>query len=289
MELPFKHQYKTLVCEMTALGVYNVGAQKCVALHQWGPGVRNHYLIHYIVSGKGVFTVGDRIYHIRAGQAFLALPDTEITYYADEEDPWEYVWVGFAGTDAQTILQCTDFSPDSPVIEPPDGEAFRKAILRIWAARGADFNHAVRMTGELYSALSILMHSQPPHRAEDVASQYVQKAATYIAHHYAYPISIPDIASYVGVDRSHLYTVFKQVIGVSPKDYLTDYRIRKACALLREPALSITAVANSVGFENNLYISKVFRKRMGLTPSDYRKQAGPAKPPSDIMDEFDKL
>ena len=228
-------------------------------------------------------------YHIRAGQAFLALPNTEITYYADEEDPWEYVWVGFAGTDAQTILQCTDFSPECPVIEPPDGEAFRKAILRIWAARGADFNHAVRMTGELYSALSILMHSQPPHRAEDVASQYVQKAATYIAHHYAYPISIPDIASYVGVDRSHLYTVFKQVIGVSPKDYLTDYRIRKACSLLREPALSITAVANSVGFENNLYFSKVFRKRMGLTPSDYRKQAGPAKPPSDIMDEFDKL
>ena len=80
MELPFKHQYKTLVCEMTALGVYNVGAQKCVALHQWGPGVRNHYLIHYIVSGKGVFTVGDRTYHIRAGQAFLALPNTEIKY-----------------------------------------------------------------------------------------------------------------------------------------------------------------------------------------------------------------
>ena len=44
-----------------------------------------------------------------------------------------------------------------------------------------------------------------------------------------------------------------------------------------------------MGFENNLYFSKVFRKRMGLTPSDYRKQAGPAKPPSDIMDEFDKL
>lgn len=289
MELPFKHQYKTLLGEMTALGVYNVGSQKCMPLHQWGPGVRNHYLIHYIVSGKGVFVEGDKTYRIGAGEAFLALPDTEITYYADADDPWEYAWVGFAGTDAQPILQCTAFSEGSPVIRPEDGEAFHKALLRIYAARGADFNHAVRMTGELYSALSLLMHSQPARRDESIAAQYVQKAATYIAHHYAYPISIPDIASYVGIDRSHLYTVFKQVTGVSPKDYLTDFRIRRACALLREPALSITAVANSVGFENNLYFSKVFRKRMNLSPSDYRRQAGPAKPASDALDEFDAL
>ena len=115
------------------------------------------------------------------------------------------------------------------------------------------------------------MRDDPSRRAEDVATQYVQKAATYIAHHYAYPITVLDVASYVGIDRSHLYTVFKQVLGVSPKDYLTDFRIRKACTLLREPELSITAAANSVGFENNLYFSKVFRKRMGVTPSQYRR------------------
>lgn len=290
MEFPFKHQYKTLISEMTALGVYSVGAEKCLPLHQWGPGVRNHYLIHYVVSGKGVYILGEKTYHLGAGDAFLVLPDTEITYYADADDPWEYVWVGFAGTDAQPILQCTAFSPDIPVIRPENGEAFHQAILNIYAAHGSDFIHVVRMTGELYTALSLLMHSQSPHRSEDIASQYVQKAATYIAHHYAYPISVMDIAAYVGVDRSHLYTVFKQVIGISPKDYLTDFRIRKACALLREPALSVTAVANSVGFENNLYFSKVFRKRMGLTPSDYRRQAGPAKPLTDeFLDDFDKL
>lgn len=271
MELPFKQSYKTMLHVLTALGVYNVGHQKCTPLYQWGPGVRNHYVIHYVVAGKGYYLLGGQRYEIHAGEAFLIVPDTEITYHADEIDPWEYVWVGFAGADAQPILQCTPLSEKEPVLHLADGETFRKAIERIYEARGADFNHAVRMTGELYTALSLLMRDDPSHRAEDVATQYVQKAATYIAHHYAYPITVLDVASYVGIDRSHLYTVFKQVLGVSPKDYLTDFRIRKACTLLREPELSITAAANSVGFENNLYFSKVFRKRMGVTPSQYRQ------------------
>ena len=273
METPFKQSYKIPHSEMAALGVYNVGRQKCTPLYQWGPGVRNHYLIHYVVSGRGVLECGGRVYPISAGDAFLILPDTAITYYADETDPWEYVWVGFAGTDAQPILQCTDFTPEAPVQRPKDGGAFCRAILRIYQARGASFGHAVRMTGELYSALSLLMKKEQPRKAEDAASGYVLKAVPYIAHHYALPISITDIASYVGIDRSHLYSVFKHVLGTSPKDYLTGFRIAKACALLGEPALSVAAVANSVGLENNLYFSKVFRKRMGITPSEYRRSA----------------
>lgn len=52
-----------------------------------------------------------------------------------------------------------------------------------------------------------------------------------------WPLTVTDVAAFVGIDRSHLYTVFKQTLGVSPKEYLTEYRLRRACALLLEPAL----------------------------------------------------
>ncbi len=270
MESAFKQSYKSPPSEMTALSVYNVGHQKCTPRYQWGPGVRNHYLIHYVVSGRGVYETRGRRYALRAGDAFLALPDTEITYYADESDPWEYVWVGFAGNDALPILQCTDFTPDSPVVHPRNGPEFRAAVQRVYEMRGAEFLHAVRMTGALYGALALLMRRENPERVGSAAEQYVRKAETYIAHHYALPLTVTDVAAYVGIDRTHLYAVFKQTTGLSPKEYLTDYRLRRACALLLEPALSVTAVANSVGFENSLYFSKVFRKHMGLSPSEYR-------------------
>ena len=51
----FKNSYKVKEKETVSLSVYNVGFQKCEPRYQWGPGVRDHYLIHYIVSGKGIY------------------------------------------------------------------------------------------------------------------------------------------------------------------------------------------------------------------------------------------
>ena len=81
-----------------------------------------------------------------------------------------------------------------------------------------------------------------------------------------------DIAYYVGISRSHLFRSFQHYMSRSPKEYLTEYRIKQACHLLRETDLSVSAIAYSVGFENNLYFSKAFRKQKGLSPSEYRKE-----------------
>ncbi len=65
--------YKVTEKELVSLSVYNVGFQKCDALYQWGPGIRDHYLIHYIISGKGP-TVAGQTYHLSGGDTF-GLPE----------------------------------------------------------------------------------------------------------------------------------------------------------------------------------------------------------------------
>ena len=56
----YKNSYKVAEKELVSLSVYNVGFQKCDPLYQWGPGIRDHYLIHYIISGKGYYNLGSR-------------------------------------------------------------------------------------------------------------------------------------------------------------------------------------------------------------------------------------
>ena len=112
----YKNSYKVTEKELVSLSVYNVGFQNCDPLCQWGPGIRDHYLIHYIISGKGYYKVNNKTYTLVAGDTFLVYPNTEVIYYADENEPWEYAWVGFTGSDALLILQATDFSVTSPVI-----------------------------------------------------------------------------------------------------------------------------------------------------------------------------
>ena len=108
-------------------------------------------------------------------------------------------------------------------------------------------------------------------RDRDVQMLYVEQARKYIEKNYSYPVTVEDVAVYVGISRSHLFRSFKLYMGKAPKEYLSEYRIEKACSLLKETSLSISAVAYSVGFDNNLYFSKVFKKYRKVSPSVYRE------------------
>lgn len=267
----YKNSYKATKKELVSLSVYNVGYQKCDSLYQWGPGVRDHYLIHYVISGCGYYELKNQKYELHAGDAFLVYPNQEVTYYADVSDPWEYAWVGFNGSDALSILNATDFTKEHPYINAaPFGEKILHQLLCIYEVRGNEFEQAVEMTGRLYTALALFMQGATKKPPQTSYSGYVQKAIAYISANYSYPITVEDIAAYVGLSRSHLFRSFEKVIEKSPKEYLTDFRIRQACNLLENSDLSVTAIANSVGFENNLYFSKAFHKVKGMSPKSYR-------------------
>lgn len=272
MENQYKKSYKSSNKELVSLCIYNAGYQKCNPRHQWGPGVRDHYLIHHVISGSGFYTVGAETYRLSAGDTFLVYPHTEITYYADADHPWEYAWVGFNGSDAALILKATDFSSGCPVIhETALSDSIRSGLLGIYEARGNAFANSVEMTGRLYQTLALFMKHSEDCGALNTVSSYVQKGISFISANYSYPISVEDIADYVGVSRSHLYRSFEVILSQSPKSYLTQFRLKQACYLLEHSSLSITAVANSVGFDNSLHFSKTFHQHIGLSPRAYRQ------------------
>ncbi|MDD3141827.1 MAG: AraC family transcriptional regulator [Lachnospiraceae bacterium] len=273
MSNSFKNSYKVSEKELVSLSVYNVGYQKCTPHYQWGPGIRDHYLIHHVVSGTGYYTVNNITYTLNSGDTFLIYPFDEVTYYADDSNPWEYCWVGFTGTDAKIILQATDFTKSSPVIHQSNmGDQIKRQLLHIYAARGSEFENAMEMTGRLYTTLALFMKGSIASRRDDSYQTYAKKGVEYIHSHYLYPITVEDIAEYVGISRSHLYRSFQVSLSQSPKDYLTDFRIKQACILLKQSSLSITAISKSVGFEDNLNFSKAFKKCKGLAPSIYAKE-----------------
>lgn len=259
---------------MISLSVYNVGHQHCTPGYAWGPGIRDHYLLHYISSGCGTYETGGNIYHLQKGDAFLAFPNTEIMYRADAADPWTYEWVGFQGTDAGAILRQTDFSESSPVLRNISyGDLLRKRLDAVSNAFGSTFSGSVKMTGELYLLLSVLTENASVSGAAAGAPSHTEnvlRAIEFISAKYSYGISVEDIADYVGVSRSTLFREFRRETELSPKEYLDRFRIQRAAALLSGTELKISSVAASVGYENGLYFSKVFRKYTGKSPSQYR-------------------
>lgn len=255
-----------------SLNIVNVGYEKCERLHSWGVGIRDNFLIHHITSGKGVYRTPNGHFSLTAGDTFLIYPNTEISYTADRDDPWEYYWTGFSGRDAEIIISQTDFSRTHPVIASECGDTVRDRISEIYQNRGYAPSDMLRMTGQLYLLLSLFISAPSSANAETSRFEsYVMTAERFVSGNYSLNISVEDIAASAGISRTTLFRAFKEITGISPVEYLTRFRTDRAARLLMETDLSVSAVSNSVGYEDSLYFSKVFRKYKGISPTEARK------------------
>lgn len=268
----FKHSYKSSAAGLP-LVVKNVGFQQCTPGYHWGAGMRDHYLLHYVVSGSGTYTLGGQSYDVHAGQIFLAWPNTLIRYCADETDPWEYYWLGVTGPDAAALIAQSGLRPDAPVRTIGFGRSFQRYITAIYDARGQSAWNRTQMLGYAYLLLGKLIEG----REEPASpSDMVDKAAEFISNNYTGQITIDDVAAYAGVSRSWLYRGFQRRFGCSPLAYLEDIRLQYAEQLLTATPLRVSEIAYSVGYADALYFSRVFSRRTGLSPTAYRaaRQSG---------------
>lgn len=264
----------------TDLMPYQYGHETCVPGHAFGPARRSHYLFHYIISGSGTFTAvssqGNRTdFPVTAGEGFLIFP-TEITsYIADFEDPWEYIWIEFDGTQVKTILDQLGLSPTSPIYHSRD-DALRARMLEAMQdllAHGGE--SPLLSVAETYRFLDSFMRSATPYRTPTVNklhSYYVDEALAFISERYRSEITVEDVARHVGLNRSYFGKVFKETMGVSPQQFLIGFRMEKAADLLKLSALSVAEVGRSVGYPNQLHFSRAFKSVHGVSPRAWRHE-----------------
>jgi AraC-like DNA-binding protein len=266
----FRKSFRFSFHSSLGLAVYSCGVQKCAPCHSWGPAVRDHYLIHCVISGRGAFSSQGKRYELSAGDGFVVVPERIVSYSADPGDPWEYCWVGFNGSDAKRLMEQTGLLEGEPVFHLQDRAP--GDILVSLCSRPADGPaDEARLTAGLLEFLAALMDrfgSRTPLPPGN-GYEYVQKAIRFITYHYSMEIGVSDVAASVGISRSHLYRLFMRHVSMPPNEYLIRYRVGKAASLLETGRLTVGEAAYSAGFSDQLYFSRVFRKYMGVPPSRY--------------------
>ncbi len=254
--------------ESAALRLHHCGHETCKSGHSFGPAVRVHYLLHYILEGSGKYYVNGKCHVLHKGQAFLIVPNVSTYYVADKETPWEYCWVGFDGYEAKTLLANCGFS-DNLILKEDKNDVFGSRIpemIRLFSQREVNDYEA---TGLLYLAFSALIQSLPRTGTEENTTE---KAAQYIQNNHTYPITVTDIAKHVGVSRSYLYKLFVKRFSLSPQEYIMNCRLNNAAVLLQKRQYNITEVAFSCGFQNASAFSKQFKKHFGVSPKEYKQE-----------------
>lgn len=260
------------------LGIYQAGKESCVPGHIFGPSVRNHYLFHYVHSGKGKLISPDSsgknvTREITAGQGFLIYPGIITTYMADYEDPWVYSWIEFDGLRVPPALELSDLSLDHPIWKSHDEAAHKAMKDYLFQIVHHSEEENLEIIGLLYLFLSSLIKASrrsKPAAVTTLADFYVKEAISFFERHYSEDISIEDTAAALGISRNYLYKIFQRIVGTSPREFLLQYRMNQAAKLLCVSSEKIADISRRVGYENQLHFSRAFKSFFDISPREYR-------------------
>lgn len=251
--------------------IYTCGYEDCKPGHSYGPLLRNGYMVHYILSGRGIYQCRGKTFHLEEDGAFLICPGELIYYEADREAPWIYTWIGMQGIKIKGYLERTSLL-ESLVFGYDGDPRLRACHERLFEAEQKTRSRDLLMNSVLYEYLFLLADHFPNRRPSgaEKRSTYVEEALNFMEGAFCDPITVQDIADHLSLNRSYLHRQFKAAMGVSVQDYLLDRRIRQACILLKNTDLPIQVVARSVSYQDALYFSKLFHQKKGVSPSQYR-------------------
>ncbi len=249
------------------------GFAQCEPLHSYGPASRPNYIIHYIMDGKGIYQVGEKKYKLSKGQGFLIEPEELTFYQADQEEPWSYLWVGVGGTGAKKFIQDIGLNSQQRIFRCADGEKLNEIVMDMMKHTRSTVSDLYYLQGKLYELFSVLAADVVIEELmeENKENRYIQEAVTYIRNHYAAGLTVEELAGYLRVNRSYLYTLFKNKLQLSPKEFLTKFRISRAREQLILTEESVENIAVACGYHSTLVFTKNFKQETGMTPTEFRK------------------
>lgn len=262
------------------IGLYQYGWEHCAPAHSFGPAARNHYIFHYVISGTGTLmadnSAGETItYQVKSGQGFMLFPGQINTYIADKQLPWEYMWIEFDGLRIKEALSVTDLCKDMPIYHSHSKELREKLADEMLYIVNHPHESSFHLIGHLYLFMDYLLQSAKSTKLVSsgrMSDYYIKEAINYIEQNFQNNISIEDIATVCGINRSYLGKIFRNSIGRSPQEFLMNYRMVKATELLKLTSLSIADISSAVGYENQLHFSRAFKNIYGVSPREWRNQ-----------------
>ena len=232
----------------------------------FGPSVRNQYIIHYVISGEGIFN-GNRV---KKGEGFLITPGLHEEYAADEGNPWAFVWIISTDPAMKYFFERHNASAETGIFEFFNLYEVEAVAKWIKSSERSSFSSAQLSETFLHifhSCIETESNSQIP-----APKLYFDFSVNYIKTNLHLPISVDELCCATGITQPYLYRIFKQYANCSPKQFILNGKLNKAKKLLLQTDLLISQIADSVGFESVLDFSKFFSKKCGVSPTEFRNK-----------------
>ena len=246
--------------------IHSLGYSDNPKVTQYASTGRGQYIIHLVLSGKGFFNGNE----VCAGQGFLITPHMQEDYHPDAETPWSFLWIISEDPEMQYFFDRFPSEAETGIFPFHNRYEAEAVIARLATIP----NHLppAPLLSELFLHLFHSCIATETSARPSPAKIYFEFSVNYIKTNLHTPISVDTLCRTVGITQPYLYKIFKKETGDSPKQYISGLKILKAKRLLTETDLSVSRVADSVGFESVIDFSKFFSRQTGMSPSAYREK-----------------
>jgi len=235
----------------------------------------SQFILIYCIDGKGEIRLNETVHSIPTDHFFIIPAGIPHAYRSDVHDPWSIYWIHFSGNKSgiYSRFACQPI----PIERGKTSRISDRVDLFSELFRNLDRGFGIETLEYVNLCLPHLLASfthlsQFRLIKESGEKDPVAQSINFMLENLTKKLKLEEIATETGLSASHYSRLFQNRTGHSPIDYFIQLKIQRACRLLDNSGLMIADVAREMGFDDQFYFSRVFRKVMGMSPVEYRKR-----------------
>ena len=275
------------------LQFHHCGMQESHPGQHYGFAMRPYQLIHFVLGGSGTLMIENRLYPVKTGQAFYIPAGASAYYSASVDDPWKYGWIGFFADARNPFIRRlfvdTYVADLSVPVTELEKELFSILAVTHPKAGEKESYREEEFPGEQFAAITeesqclevnsrmlhlfseLLKKNEKNKEEEKNGENYAADAKAYMDMYYGERLQIRDVAEALHIHPNYLSACFKKVYHQTPREYLNNLRMERACLLLGKTDYPVAVIAGTLGFGNPFQFSAMFKKHYGEAPMHYRE------------------
>ncbi|HTE31212.1 MAG TPA: AraC family transcriptional regulator [Chryseolinea sp.] len=262
-----------------------VAAQLFVKYIGYFPNAAHHYrerkngcadnILIYCLRGKGWFNIGNKRFEVKVNE-FILVPATrkQLSYGADESDPWTIYWVHFSGKNMDVFNRSFNIN----IFDGPKQIVFNEKGLQLWETMyqnlemgySRDNLNNVNLCLHHFIATFLFPEKQLNEKKQD-AKDMINQTIMQMRNELKSKMTVEEMASFNNLSASHFTSLFRKATGMPPLEYFIHLKLQKACLLLYTSDIRIKAIADTLGYDDPYYFSRLFKKYMNVSPENYRE------------------
>lgn len=227
------------------------------------------YIFIYCTEGSGMIVVEGREYTLHENQAFCIPRFKKHLYYACADDPWSILWVHFKGEDTRYF----PLNDCKTIVFNSENAKNRMHFLFDLLFRVLDGNYTLGNFIYISQVLSLILaetYSREKVNTTLEQNKHVTNVIRYMSKHLEENLSLEDIVEESGLSKSYLNAIFQKYTQHAPMDFFINLKMKRACRLLRITDSYIYEVAQQLGYSDQYYFSRIFKKVVGMSPREYK-------------------